>query len=111
MVTHDVEKQAEYDDDPLVRKTLTPRLFAEGSRAVEHAFGDIGRLSVDLLFLVPLTDALVNVAETLRFTGILPTERCTVWSGPEWRHEPHNELDRGVLLPKIGDWLESKLTK
>ncbi len=111
MVTHDEQKQAEYDGDPLVRKTVSPRLFSEGSRAVDRAFEEIDRLTADCLFLVPLADRLVNAPETLRFSGMLPAERCTVWSSEEWRHEPHNEMNRGVLLERVGDWLESKLTE
>lgn len=109
MLTHDTEKQAEYDSDPLVRKTVSPLLFAEGSQAVAAAFDDIGKLSAEVLFLVPLSDALVNAAETLKFAGMLPTERCSVWSRKEWRHEPHNELDHHTLVREIGDWLGLKL--
>jgi alpha-beta hydrolase superfamily lysophospholipase len=111
MLTHDRQKQFEYDNDPLVRRTVTPRLFAEGSKAVAEAFKDAKRVTGELLFLVPLADELVNPPETLKFIAGLPSDGCTVISRSEWRHEPHNELDRASLLPEICDWLESKLMK
>jgi alpha-beta hydrolase superfamily lysophospholipase len=109
MLTHDSEKQVQFDDDPLVRRTVSPRLFVEGSRAVTQAFQEVDRLRQDVLFLVPLADQLVNPKETLRFVEMLDSERCAVISRTEWRHEPHNEVDRTSLLNEVGDWLGAKL--
>jgi lysophospholipase len=111
MLTHDVEKQAQFDGDPLVSKTVSPRLYAEGTRAITRAFQEVERVRVEVLFLVPPSDVLVNPGETFRFVGLLPLERCAVMSQEEWRHEPHNEVGRASLLQDVGDWLGPKLNQ
>jgi len=109
MLTHDPERQAAWEADPLIINAISPRLFAEGTRSWEAVHAAPEALELPLLFLVPENDRLVDSAATLELASRLPEERTRVLRSSEWAHEVHQELDRAEVFRTVAEWIVDRL--
>lgn len=104
-LTHDEERATEYEEDPQIHSTITPRMFAELSGAIETAFRRGDRISVPVLFLLAGDDTLVSTDRSLAFARSLPAQRVTVEVLEGMRHEVLQERGRGGVVAEIRDWI------
>ncbi|HEX7050312.1 MAG TPA: alpha/beta hydrolase [Longimicrobiales bacterium] len=100
---------AAYRDDPMVHRTITPRLFVECGIAVETARARKDRLRLPLLFLLAGTDHIVDTETALDFARSLPAADVTIRLFPDHYHELLNEEGRHAIWVEIGDWIHARL--
>ncbi len=98
-----------YRQDPLVHDTITPRLFAEVSKAMGLVTQRSDRLTTPLLFLLPGADRIVDTERTVAFTRHLPASMVNVKVYPGHYHELLNEPDRIAILREVRDWIEQRI--
>ena len=104
-LTHDPERAAAYENDPLMHSTITPRMFTELSGAIETAFRRGERISVPVLFLLAGSDTVVATDRSLAFARSLPSEGVSVEVLDGLRHEVLQEQGRAAVLSEIRDWV------
>lgn len=108
-LTHDEERAADYEEDPQIHSTITPRLFNEISGAIDAAFRRGDRIRVPVLFLLAGDDALVSTERSLAFARSLPSERVTIEVLEGMRHEVLQERGRQAVLAEVRDWISDHL--
>ena len=94
----------EYEADPLVFGTITPRWFTEMGAAIERAREAAPRMTVPLLLMVsdadPICDPDAARAVEARWGG--PHTRLDY---PPMMHEIFNEIGKEGAIAALGDWL------
>ena len=105
LLTHDDERAADYDEDPLIHTTITPRMFVEVSSAIEMALRRGDRIDVPVHFILAGDDRIVDTSRSLGFARSLPAEDVTIDVLDGQYHEVLQERGRGAVLAQIRDWL------
>lgn len=108
-LTRDPDRVADYREDPQIHSTLTPRLFAEISSAIELALRRGERISVPVLFLLAGDDRIVNAERSLSFARALPSDRIDIELMEGHYHEVLQEPDRTATMGLIRDWIEDRV--
>lgn len=98
-----------YRDDPLVHNVGTARLGAELQMTADWIQAHASDLSPPLLLIHGTQDRLVNPADSHRFFENAGSQDKTFLELPEGYHEPHNDLDKDVVIRRIGDWIEAHI--
>lgn len=104
-LTHDPERAADYDDDPVIHSTITPRMFTETSSAIELALRRGDRISVPILFLLAGEDRVVDMPRSLAFARSLQADPVTIHVLDGHRHEVMQEQGRTAVMAEIRDWI------
>lgn len=104
-LTSDPVRIKDWRADPLVQKSITPRLYLEAGAAQREAWRRRDRLSIPTLFLVPSNDVLVSASETLRFARSAGPGLVRVEPLPGARHEPHNDVGRNAMFELVREWI------
>ncbi len=107
-LTHDDERAADSRDDPRIHRTITARLFAEASKAIDDAIEDRGRIGVSVLFLVAGDDRLVDADRSASFARSLAGDDVTVEVLEGKYHEVLQERDRSAVLARVVDWIGAR---
>lgn len=108
-LTRDPDRVADYRDDPEIHSTLTPRLFAETSSAIELALRRGERIRVPVLFILAGDDRIVDSERSLSFARALPSDRVDIELLEGHYHEVLQEPDRTATMALIRDWLEDRV--
>lgn len=98
-----------YDDDPLVHRRITPRLFVEASAAMGLALQRSDRISEPVLFLLAGADRIVQTDRTIAFAQSMTASDIEVRVYPDAHHELLHELERLRAYREIADWLSARL--
>ncbi len=105
-LSHDVEVQHDYRDDPLVEKNTTVNLGHEMFSAMQDTTAALHRLTTPTLVVHGTADSLVAA----RFSaplGPLPNVRRELY--PRLRHELFNEPEYPRVLADITTWLTATM--
>lgn len=107
-VTHDPEKAAAYDHDPLVFPNATARWFTEATSAQRRALQDAGRLRLPLYMTFGTADRVASFATGKRFFDAAGSADKT-WDPREGLfHEVLNEPSWKDIIEPIARWILSK---
>ncbi len=106
-LSHDPQVVAAYRADPLVHDLVTPRLYTEVTSAGEQALADASKLKAPCLLLQAGDDGLVDPRTTRQFYDRLTVQDKTLHIYEGFRHEGHNEPDRGRWLGDMVAWLDA----
>ena len=109
LLTHDQERAADYENDPKIHSTITPRLFTETSTAIETALRRGDRIRMPVLFLLAGEDRVVDTARSLAFARSLPSNDISVEVLERQYHEVLQERDRSTAMADILDWIQGHL--
>jgi alpha-beta hydrolase superfamily lysophospholipase len=107
-LSHDPVVVRDYDIDPMVRKTITPGLYAAARGAQRAAIASPGRISARLLVLLAGEDRLIDTGTARAFAQAVG-ERGEVETFPGLFHEILNEADSGPVYRRLFDWVEDTL--
>lgn len=108
-LSRDPERVADYREDPQIHSTLTPRLFAETSSAIELALRRGERIAVPVLFILAADDRIVDADRSLSFARALPSDRVDIQLLEGHYHEVLQEPDRTATMALIRDWIEDRV--
>lgn len=108
-LSHDPERVADYRTDPLIHSTITPRLFAETSSAIELAVRRGDRIAAPVLFLLAGDDRIVDTARSMAFARDLAADRVDTELLEGRYHEILQEPERTATMARIRDWIEARL--
>lgn len=104
-LSHDPARNAEYREDPLIHKTVTPRMFSEISSAIDLAMRRGDRIHTPVLFLLAGDDRLVDTDRSLAFARSLERDRVTTEVLEGFYHEIYQETGRAAVFNTVQDWL------
>ena len=110
-VTRDKHEQKKIMNDPLMHRTVTPRLVLSLVDQGRITLASAGQITVPTLLLVAGSDLVVDPDETLRFFGRLPSNLSTLHQYPALFHEVFNELPaaRKRVFADFDRWLRHQL--
>jgi alpha-beta hydrolase superfamily lysophospholipase len=107
-ISHDPVVVANYREDPLVHRKITPRLFMEASAAMGLALHRSDRIRMPLLFLLAGDDQIVDTPRSESFARSLSVPDVTVRALPDYYHEVLNDFDRAQALKEIRAWINGR---
>lgn len=108
-LTRDPARAADYEEDPQIHRTLTPRMFNEMSSAMEGVFRGADRIRVPMLFLLAGADSVVSTERSEAFARSLPAQYVTVDVLEGLRHEVLQERERALVMAEVRDWISDHL--
>ncbi len=108
-LSRDPEVVRAYREDPLVHSVGTARLGTELMRTTDYVNEHAADLKIPILLIHGTKDRLLNPADSHAFFDKVKLEDKTFLEMPEGFHEPHNDLDKDVVLKRVGDWIEAHL--
>lgn len=108
-LTRDPDRAADYREDRQIHSTITPRLFAETSSAIELALRRGERITVPVLFIIAGADRIVDSERTMAFARGLPADRIDIQLLEDHYHEVLQEPDRTATMALIRDWIQDQL--
>jgi alpha-beta hydrolase superfamily lysophospholipase len=98
-----------YQEDPLVHSVGTARLGTELLKTAEWIQEHAPDLQIPLLLIHGAQDRLISPIDSKRFFENAGSIDKTYMELPDGFHEPHNDLDKDVVITRVGDWIESHL--
>ena len=104
-LSRDPERVADYRDDPLIHRTITPRMFSEISGAIDLALRRGDRIDVPLMFLLPGDDRIISTDRSLAFARGLEGHRTTIRLLEGFYHEVLQDRGRGAVIAEVRDWI------
>jgi alpha-beta hydrolase superfamily lysophospholipase len=107
-ISHDPVVVANYREDPLVHRKITPRLVMEASAAMGLALHRSDRIRMPLLFLLAGDDQIVDTPRSESFARSLSVPDVTVRALPDYYHEVLNDFDRAQALKEIRAWINGR---
>lgn len=110
LLSHDPERVADYQDDPQIFSTMTPRLWHEVSDAADRLFERSDRIAVPLLMLLAGDDRIVDTSRSMELARSLTAEDVTTRVLTGYYHEVLQETDRVAVMAEILDWMEARLS-
>jgi alpha-beta hydrolase superfamily lysophospholipase len=108
-LSRDSEVVKAYQDDPLVHSVGTARLGTELLKTAEWIQEHAPDLQIPLLLIHGAQDRLISPVDSKRFFENAGSKDKTYMELPDGFHEPHNDLDKDVVITRVGDWIESHL--
>jgi alpha-beta hydrolase superfamily lysophospholipase len=109
ILSRDPARVADYQEDPEIHSTITPRMFTEISSAIHLAVQRGDRIHVPVHFLLAGDDRLVDTARSLAFARSLPEEMVSVEVVPDSYHELIQETNRAAVLSVIRERIQDEL--
>jgi len=109
MVSHDPSVVAEYANNPLNHKYVTPRFFVNMMKDMPLTRENKGPFHYNLMMLLPLADPIVSWKASLKFFNQLTMtlgheKKLTMMPG--FFHESFNELGKDRAFVALSDWLQ-----
>ncbi len=102
-LTRDEEIARIYANDPLVVRALSVSFFDAVQRAQKKALDQGLPSDIPLVMIAPEADELTDTDLAVDWAGSRGME---VWSLPETRHEPFNEINRNKTFERLVEWLD-----
>lgn len=103
------EERRSYDDDPLVHRRISARLWGEMLRNSERLSSGTARVAVPVLVQLPGEDRVVNSAATLRVVERLG-DLAVVREYPDAYHALFHDPRAGEARTDVIHWLEDRLS-
>jgi alpha-beta hydrolase superfamily lysophospholipase len=98
-----------YRNDPLVHSRGTARFGTELLKTAEWIQAHAADLKTPLFIVHGSEDRLINPEYSRRFFENVRIEDKTFLELPTGYHEPHNDLDKDLVIRRVGDWIEAHL--
>ncbi|MBB6633606.1 alpha/beta hydrolase [Cohnella thailandensis] len=95
-------------EDPDGHGYITAGFFYGVSRAGHWAIANAGKLSVPVLLMHGSDDKVTSLEASRQFAARAGS-RCKLVEWPGFRHELHNETERGAVFAVIRQWLGEKV--
>jgi alpha-beta hydrolase superfamily lysophospholipase len=108
-LSHDSDVVIGYREDPLVHGKITPRLFAEASKAMGLVLQRSDRIRIPLLFLLAGDDQIVDTRKSEAFARSLSAADVTIRVLPDYYHEILNDFDRAYARKEIREWVLARI--
>jgi alpha-beta hydrolase superfamily lysophospholipase len=108
-LSRDPEVVRAYREDPLVHSVGTARFGTELLDTAEYIQAHAAEFNIPLILIHGTQDRLVDPADTHRFYDHVKLEDKTFFELPDGYHEPHNDLEKDVVIKRVGDWIEAHL--
>lgn len=109
MVSHDPTVVAEYSNNPLNHKYVTPRFFVNMIKDMQLLRKSKGPFHYNLMMLIPLADPIVSWQASMKFfehlTMSLGREKKLTMM-PGFFHESFNEIGKERAFVALSDWLK-----
>jgi len=105
-LTHDLVSNKKYEEDSLVHKRISPRLFEEVNKAGEFILQNRHRCNIPLLLMHGSSDRVTSWRASAEFKEYT-SEKTTfkLWEGDY--HELHNEFDKEKIFEYILQWIKN----
>lgn len=105
LLSRDREIVRRWEEDPLVHRVITPRLFTEAREAQRRALDRPDRIRLPLLFLLAGADRIADAGVAEGLARSIPRDDVEVrWFEDDY-HEILNELDREAAWSGIARWI------
>lgn len=108
-LTRDPEMARAWQEDPLIHKRITGRLFKEAEREQFRAMVSGWPPDLPALYLVPDGDKVVRAPVTLAFARAIVGEAVRLEILEGGAHEPLNDLGREEVYQMVLDWLAERV--
>lgn len=97
-----------YQNDPLVHRKISVRLFWEGLNSAKYAFEHATDLNVPMLLMHGTADNITDANASAEFAQLNPS-RITfkLWEG--LYHELHNEPEQEKIMGTVYEWINGLL--
>ncbi|NPA91540.1 MAG: alpha/beta hydrolase [Chloroflexi bacterium] len=105
-LSRDPEVVRAYQEDPLVHSLATARLGTELNNAIQRVHERASEWRLPLLILHGRADRLAPVEGSRAFIQNVPVEDKTLIEYPDGYHEPHNDIQKAVVLRDLEKWLD-----
>jgi len=108
LISHDVNVQTTYLNNPLNHGFVSPRLYVNMKKEMLAMANLTKEFPYNLFVIVPLNDQIVDWKATYHFFEKLKMKTGTVkvMTGfPDWYHEAFNETEKGRAFVAFEDWI------
>lgn len=106
-LSRDPEIVRAYREDPLVHSVGRARMGTELVETAEWIQAHAHEWELPLLVIQGGQDRLVNPEDSKQFFENVRVVDKTYLEFPSGFHESHNDLDKAVVLQRVGDWIEA----
>lgn len=111
MLTHDVEQQRAYSNDPLIGRDVSVKLLLQLLTAGRRLVRDAGAIEVPSLILTSGSDWVVYKAAQKQFVKNLSSQHRQQITFPSLLHALFHEKDRNLVVDKVREFLEYAFEK
>jgi alpha-beta hydrolase superfamily lysophospholipase len=108
-LTRDPQRASDYQDDPTIHGTFTPRMFTATSSAIHMALQRGERIHVPMHVLFAGDDHMIDTDRSLAFARSLPAHLVTVQVLEGHYHELLHDRGRSAVMADIRDWVRDHL--
>ncbi len=107
-ISRDPAEVKAYEDDPLVHRLISTRLFSEMMAAADRTGACSASFRLPTLWILGGSDKIVSAKAGEAFARKLQAEDTTIRVWPDSYHEPHNDLDRAEVIEAIVGWVKER---
>ncbi len=107
-ISRDPAEVKAYEDDPLVHRLISTRLFNEMMAAAARTPASASSFRLPTLWVLGGSDKIVSAKAGEAFARTLPADATTIRVWPESYHEPHNDLDKAEVIEAIVGWVQER---
>lgn len=104
-LTHDPERIASYDSDPLIARPISVNVLLGLYEAADRVVADAAAIALPVQLLISGSDWVVHHAPQHRFFDRLSHPRKEKHVLPGFFHDTLGERDRGIAVAKIRDFI------
>ena len=108
-ISRDPVEVKAYEDDPLVHRLISTRLFNEMMAAADRSAASASSFRLPTLWILGGSDKIVSAKAGEAFARTLPADATTIRVWPESYHEPHNDLDKAEVIEAIVGWVQERV--
>jgi alpha-beta hydrolase superfamily lysophospholipase len=105
VLSHDKAVQEAYVSDPLIHNKVTPSFFMAIKKNAQEMLNLELTCHAPLLFLVPLSDELIDPAPTLEFYKKVRSNNKDIKKYPDFFHESFNETKKELVFEDMCKWI------
>jgi alpha-beta hydrolase superfamily lysophospholipase len=110
-LSRDPEVGRAYAADPLVNRKVSPKWFAETTRAMQEVAEWAPRITTPVLVMHGTDDKLASVAATQRMFERIKSPDKELVIYPGFYHELFNEPEKQEVFERVTEWLNKRAVK
>lgn len=107
-LSRDPEVGRAYAADPLVNRKVSPKWFAEATRAMQEVAEWAPRITTPVLVMHGTADKLASVAATQRMFERIESRDKELVIYPGFYHELFNEPEKKDVFERVTEWLDKR---
>ena len=109
-LSRDLDFLKRMPDLHLVHHRMSARMYSALTDGALRASRDAVQLPYPMLLIHGADDPVTSVEATKEFFHVLRSRDKSLVIVPEALHEPHNDICREIVLERIKDWIEERLS-